>query len=144
MPEVASLHSRIGCLYNKQTQRAFNVFKNTLNWLKVDTVDQKFNWLECGNFSQDAGTPRTERDIAFSQLAVKGLSYKSSVEFSKKCSSTNCIYKLSVLKSFPLLSAHKTVLQFLTTNHRYPRVSKCCSCTIFLASNQWYSRVFPY
>jgi hypothetical protein len=36
--------------------------------LKIDSVDQK-----CGNFSQDAGTPGTERVIAFSQLAVKGL-----------------------------------------------------------------------
>jgi hypothetical protein len=62
-----------GCLYCKQTQRAFNVFKNTLNWLKIDSVDEKFNWLECGNFSQDAGTPGTERIIAFWQLAVKGL-----------------------------------------------------------------------
>jgi hypothetical protein len=41
--------------------------------LKIDSVDQKFNWLECGNFSQDAGMPGTERVIAFSQLAVKGL-----------------------------------------------------------------------
>jgi hypothetical protein len=63
----------LGCLYCKQTQRAFNVFKNTLSWLKIDSVDQKFNWLECGNFSQDAGTSGTERVIAFSQLAVKGL-----------------------------------------------------------------------
>jgi hypothetical protein len=65
----------LGWLYCKQTQRAFNVFKNTLNWLKIDSVDQKLNWLECGNFSQDAGTPGTERVIAFSQLAVKGLRY---------------------------------------------------------------------
>jgi hypothetical protein len=41
--------------------------------LKIDSVDQKFNGLECGNFSQDAGTPGNERVIAFSQLAVKGL-----------------------------------------------------------------------
>jgi hypothetical protein len=41
--------------------------------LKIDSVDQKSNELECGNFSQDAGTPGTERVIAFSQLAVKGL-----------------------------------------------------------------------
>jgi hypothetical protein len=41
--------------------------------LKIDSVDQKFNGLECGNFSQDAGKPGTERVIAFSQLAVKGL-----------------------------------------------------------------------
>jgi hypothetical protein len=63
----------LGYLYCKQMQRAFNVFKNTLNWLKIDSVNQKFNWLECGNFSQDAGMPGTERVIAFSQLAVKGL-----------------------------------------------------------------------
>jgi hypothetical protein len=41
--------------------------------LKIDSVDQKFNWLECGNFSQDSGTSGTEGVIAFSQLAVKGL-----------------------------------------------------------------------
>jgi hypothetical protein len=41
--------------------------------LKIDSVDKKFNWLECGNFSQDAGMPGTEIVIAFSQLAVKGL-----------------------------------------------------------------------
>jgi hypothetical protein len=29
--------------------------------------------VECGNFSQDTGTPGTERVIVFSQLAVKGL-----------------------------------------------------------------------
>jgi hypothetical protein len=46
----------LGCISCKETQRAFNIFKNTLNWLKIDSVDQKFNWLECGNFSQDAGT----------------------------------------------------------------------------------------
>jgi hypothetical protein len=63
----------LGCLYCKQTQRAFNVLKNTLNLFKIDSVDQQFNWLECGNFSQYAGTPGTERVIAFSQLAVKGL-----------------------------------------------------------------------
>jgi hypothetical protein len=63
----------LGCLYCNQTQRAFNVFKNTLNWLKIDLVDQKFNWLECGNFSQDAGMSGTERVIEFSQLAMQGL-----------------------------------------------------------------------
>jgi hypothetical protein len=31
----------LGCLYCKQTQRAFNDFKNTLNWLKIDSGDQK-------------------------------------------------------------------------------------------------------
>jgi hypothetical protein len=39
----------------------------------IDSIDQKLNWLECGNFSQDAGTPGTQRVIVFSQLAVKGL-----------------------------------------------------------------------
>jgi hypothetical protein len=68
-----TLFIELGCLYCKQTQRAFNNFKNTLNWLKIDSVHQKFNWLECGNLSQDAGTPGTEWVIGFSQLAVKGL-----------------------------------------------------------------------
>jgi hypothetical protein len=73
LSDLMTLFIDLGCLYCKQKQRAFNVFKNTLNWLKIDSVDQKFNWLECGNFSQGAGTPGTERVIVFSQLAVKGL-----------------------------------------------------------------------
>jgi hypothetical protein len=73
LSDLMTLFIDLGCLYCKQTQIAFNVFKNTLNWLKIDSVDQKFNWLECGNFSQDAGTPGTETVIAFLQLAVKGL-----------------------------------------------------------------------
>jgi hypothetical protein len=73
LSDLMTLFIHLGCLYCKQTQRAFNVFKNTLNWLKIDSVDQKFNWLECGNFSHDAGMPGTERVIVFSQLAVKGL-----------------------------------------------------------------------
>jgi hypothetical protein len=73
LSDLMTLFIDLGCLYCKLTQRAFNVFKNMLNWLKIDSVDQKFNWLECGNFSQDAGMPGTERVIAFSQLAVKGL-----------------------------------------------------------------------
>jgi hypothetical protein len=71
--DLMTLSIDLGCLYCKQTQRTFNVFKNTLYWLKIDSVDQKFNWLECGNFSQDAGMSGTGRVIAFSQLAVKGL-----------------------------------------------------------------------
>jgi hypothetical protein len=73
LSDLMTLFIDLGCLYCKWTQRAFNVFKNTLNWLKINSVDQKFNWLECGNFSQDTGTPGTERVIAFYQLAVKGL-----------------------------------------------------------------------
>jgi hypothetical protein len=73
LSDLMTLFIDLGCLYCKQTQRAFNVFKNTLDWLKIDSVDQKFYWLECGNFSQDAGTSGTGSDIAFSQLAVKGL-----------------------------------------------------------------------
>jgi hypothetical protein len=73
LSDLMTLFIDLGCLYCKQTQRAFNVFKNTLNWLKIDSVDQKFNWLEWGNFSQDAGTPGTEGVLAFSQLAAKGL-----------------------------------------------------------------------
>jgi hypothetical protein len=75
LSDLKTLFIDLGCLYCKQTQRAFNVFKNKLNGLKIDSVDQKFYWLECGNFSQDAGTPGTERLIAFSQLAVKGLKW---------------------------------------------------------------------
>jgi hypothetical protein len=63
----------LGCLYFKQTQRAFNVLKKHAKLIENLSVDQKFNLLECGNFSQDAETPGTERVIAFSQLAVKGL-----------------------------------------------------------------------
>jgi hypothetical protein len=74
LSDLMTLFVDLWCLYCKQMQRAFNVFKNTVNWLKIDSVDRKFNWLECGNFSQDAGTLGTERVIAFSQLAVKGLS----------------------------------------------------------------------
>jgi hypothetical protein len=73
LSDLMTLFINLGCLYCKQTQSAFNVFKNTLNWLKFDLVAQKFHWLECGNFSKDAGTPGTERVIVFSQLAVKGL-----------------------------------------------------------------------
>jgi hypothetical protein len=75
LSDLLTLFIDLGCLYCNQTQRAFNVFKNKLNWLKIDSVDQKFNWLECGNFSQDAGTPGTETVIAFSHLAVKGLKW---------------------------------------------------------------------
>jgi hypothetical protein len=73
LSNLMTLFIDLGCFYCKQTQSAFNVFKNTLNGLKIDSVDQKFNWLERGNFSQNAGTPGTERVIAFSQLGVKGL-----------------------------------------------------------------------
>jgi hypothetical protein len=43
LSDLMTLFIDLGCLYCKQTQRAFNVFKNTLNWLKIDSVDQKFN-----------------------------------------------------------------------------------------------------
>jgi hypothetical protein len=74
LSDIMTLFIDLGRFYCKQTQRAFNVFKSTLNWLKIDSVDLKLYWLECGNFSQDAEIPGTERVIAFSQLAVKGLS----------------------------------------------------------------------
>jgi hypothetical protein len=51
LSDLMILFIDLGFLYCKQTQRAFNVLKNTLNWLKIDSVDHKFNWLECGNFS---------------------------------------------------------------------------------------------
>jgi hypothetical protein len=102
LSDLMTLFVDLECLYCKQTQRAFNVFKNTLNWMKIHSVDQKFYWLECGNFSQDAGTPGTERVIAFSQLAVKGL--MSSTFVRGKCSvlSLSCFGKLLVQKALLL------------------------------------------
>jgi hypothetical protein len=41
LSDLMTLFTDLVCLYCKQTQRAFNVFKNTLNWLKIDSVDQK-------------------------------------------------------------------------------------------------------
>jgi hypothetical protein len=43
--------------------------------LKIDSVDQKLFKIQltCGNFSQGAGTPYAQRDIALSHLAVKEL-----------------------------------------------------------------------
>jgi hypothetical protein len=41
LSDLMTLFIDLGCLYCKQTQRAFNVFKNTLNSLKIDSVDQK-------------------------------------------------------------------------------------------------------
>jgi hypothetical protein len=81
LSDLMTLFIDLGGLYWKQMQRAFNVFKNTLNWLKIDSVDQNLYWLECGNFSQDGGTPGTERVIVFSQLAVKALSKPNFMEF---------------------------------------------------------------
>jgi hypothetical protein len=103
LSDLMTLFIDLGCLYCKQTQRAFTVFTNTLNWLKIDSVDQKFNWLECGNFSQDAGTAGTERVIAFSQLAVKGLKShlpKDVYMYSHKHSNSKNLYRLRVYFSF--------------------------------------------
>jgi phage anti-repressor protein len=36
-------------------------------------IQNSIDYLECGNFSQGAETPGTERDITFSLLTVKGL-----------------------------------------------------------------------
>jgi hypothetical protein len=51
------------CLYCKQTQKAFNVSKNTLNWLKIDSVDQKLFKIQLTRewelLSKGAGTPGT-------------------------------------------------------------------------------------
>jgi hypothetical protein len=41
LSDLMTLLIDLGCLYCKQTQRAFNVFKNTLNCLKINSVDQK-------------------------------------------------------------------------------------------------------
>jgi hypothetical protein len=46
--------------------------KTTKNLLQINSVGQKLSTV-WGNFSQGARTPCTQRDIAFSQLAVKGL-----------------------------------------------------------------------
>jgi hypothetical protein len=43
LSDLMTLFIDLGCLYCKQTQRAFNVFNYTLNWWKIDSVDQKFN-----------------------------------------------------------------------------------------------------
>jgi hypothetical protein len=96
LSDLMTLFIDLACLYCQQTQRAFNVFKNTLNWLKIDSVDQKFNWLEWGNFSADAGTPGTERVIAFSQLAVKGV--MSVKQIRKAFPLCNCSEKLKQRK----------------------------------------------
>jgi hypothetical protein len=40
LSDLMALFIDLGCLYCKQAQRAFNVFKNTLNWLEIDSVDQ--------------------------------------------------------------------------------------------------------
>jgi hypothetical protein len=45
LSDLMTLFIDLGCLYFNQTQRTFNVFKNTLHWLKIDSVDQKFNWV---------------------------------------------------------------------------------------------------
>jgi hypothetical protein len=41
LSDLMTLFVDLGCLYCKQTQGAFNVFKNTQNWLKIDLVDLK-------------------------------------------------------------------------------------------------------
>jgi hypothetical protein len=38
LSDLMTLFVDLGYLYCKQMQRAFNVFKNTLNWLKIDSV----------------------------------------------------------------------------------------------------------
>jgi hypothetical protein len=39
LSDLMTLFIDLECLYCKQTQRAFS--KNTLNWLKIDSADQK-------------------------------------------------------------------------------------------------------
>jgi hypothetical protein len=41
LSDLMTLFIDLGCLHCKQTQRAFNVSKNMLNWLKIDLVDQE-------------------------------------------------------------------------------------------------------
>jgi hypothetical protein len=63
----------LGCLYCKQTQRAFTVLKNTKKWLKIGSVDEKLFKFQLTRVWELLTMPGTERDVAFSQLAVKGL-----------------------------------------------------------------------
>jgi hypothetical protein len=73
---ITVIHPLKNGVYSANTHSAFNVLKNTKNWLQIDSVDQKLfkiQYTVCGNFSQGAGTSGTGSDIAFSQLAVKGL-----------------------------------------------------------------------
>jgi hypothetical protein len=60
--DLMTLFIDLGCLNCKQTQRAF---KNTLNWLKIDSVDKKFNWLECGNLTRRWNAWRWESHCVF-------------------------------------------------------------------------------
>jgi hypothetical protein len=72
-PDLMTLFIDLGCLYSKQTQRAFNVFKNTLNWMKIDSVDQKllkicsidFSWLVCELLTRRWNVWHWERHCVF-------------------------------------------------------------------------------
>jgi hypothetical protein len=55
-------------------QKHTKLIKKRFNGQKLIKI--QLTRLECGNFSQGAGTPGTERDIALSQLTVKELKRK--------------------------------------------------------------------
>jgi hypothetical protein len=60
----------LGCLHCKQTQRAFNVFKNTLNWLKIDSVDQTLFKIQLTSLS-----------VGTSHTALKRLALRETIRF---------------------------------------------------------------
>jgi hypothetical protein len=70
--DLMTLFIDLGCLYFKQTQRAFNVFKKHIKLIENRFSRLKVLLTRVGT-SHKTGTPGTERLIAFSQLAVKGI-----------------------------------------------------------------------
>jgi hypothetical protein len=75
LSDLMTLFIDPGCLYCKQTQRAFNVFKSTLNWLKIVSEIKsysKFNWLERGIFSQGLERLALRETLHFHSWRWKG------------------------------------------------------------------------
>ena len=73
---ITVIHPLKNGVYNANTHSAFTVLKNTKKLIANRFSRSKViqNAIECvGEFSQGAGTSGTQSDIAFSQLAVKGL-----------------------------------------------------------------------
>jgi hypothetical protein len=68
--------------------------------LKIDSVDKKFYCLECGNFSQDTGTPGTESHCVFT---AGGERVNASSNF-KHIEKHMCLVDGCVIKIFVLLT----------------------------------------
>jgi hypothetical protein len=81
---------------------------------KFNSVGQKLSTV-WGNFSQGAGTPGTGRDIAFSQLAVKGLG--------------PCIRKSAIPRQAPFPCPHRVVTLVSALIH--------CATTPFPLTYRW-------